>query len=160
MDVRQRLAELIGVSPADVSIVREAFATEVAVQAGGHTYYNSVTDRALLAHPDALRPSSAMVTCAGALWGMLVADGHLSAVRCKGPDTARAVEAALGWVRAAAREEVDGMDSVLNALGRVIEARSTGKTHQLRSDLELLAGVALAWALTLTDNPDPEDRRG
>lgn len=89
------LAKVIGVPPETVTAHRQGSVTEIQVKAGGHTYYNAITDRALDGGDLAYK------SCAAALWGMLVEDGHLFAARCESAAEVRQVALALGAMRGA-----------------------------------------------------------
>lgn len=90
------LAKVIGVPAETVTAHRQGHTTEIQVKAGGHTYYNAITERSLEAFGD-----GAYKSCAAALWGMLVEDGHLFAARCQDATEVRQVALALGAMRGA-----------------------------------------------------------
>lgn len=101
----QRLTEITGATALGLEMPNDNHPSTYQMEAriNGQTYYNAVTDKAVLANGD-----EALVTAAYAIWGMIVGDGHAHAVRCDNASEARNLGLARSFMRGA-----DGMRDIL-----------------------------------------------
>lgn len=151
----QIIAQILGIDPAWVEAnarINDSMTWDVVIPAGPAggppwRYRVKVTGLEVAANG-----SNAIRSACWAVLGRMVVDGTAHMVRVPDHSAKTALEMILSVARrttVGGELYADGMDEVLDAFGRLIEARSGGKTAQIQTELEHLAGIVLAWALAL-----------